>query len=313
MDKAKINEIQNAIQNAIGENGEVKLVTMQKIGGAEEGFNIRFQGDNVGVVLYPKDCQAMLDSGVSPKEIGEYLAAEAEKHRYDYADVMAINKDRFRDGVYIQMVNADVNEELLKNAVHDSIDDMAAVVRCRVSGNVEDGIGSFLVTTDNLGYFQMTQGEVLEQAYKNTAKQNFEIEGLNAMMRTGLHEQGVPEDVLREMIPDNDELAYVLTNQEKMNGANALVCPETLRDVYDKLEEPYYVLPSSTHELMIIPESRGMDVDEMKNMLHDVNVSEVAPKDLLSFKVFRYDGMKLSAAEELKKISEKKDKIKLMM
>lgn len=309
MEKEKIKEIHKELQNAMGENGEAKFTTMQKVGGIEEAFSIRFNGENHGMVVYINDCQKMLDSGNTPKEIGEYWVIEADKHRYDYVNVLPTDKETFMDNVYIQMVNMDVNKELLENTVHDSMDDMAAIVRCKVFDNAE-GEGSFLVTKDKLSYFQMTQGEVLEQAYKNTAKQNFEFVSMNKIMQEMLGPE-IPDEIVRAMI-GVDETMYVLTNQKKMNGANVLVCPEILRDVYDKLGERYYVLPSSTHEVLITPESKVFDVSKMKQMVHDVNVEWVAPKDLLSFNVFHYDGMKLSVAEEILKKPEKKEKIKFI-
>ena len=58
-------------------------------------------------------------------------------------------------------------------------------------------------------------------------------------------------------------------------------------------------------------ESTGLTPDEMKRMVHDVNVSEVRPEELLSFKIFRYDGRKLSVVnEERQEISQAKEKIK---
>ena len=62
---------------------------------------------------------------------------------------------------------------------------------------------------------------------------------------------------------------------------------------------------------MLVKESTGLTPDEMKRMVHDVNVSEVRPEELLSFKIFRYDGRKLSVVnEEIQEISEAKEKIK---
>lgn len=56
-------------------------------------------------------------------------------------------------------------------------------------------------------------------------------------------------------------------------------------------------------------ESTGLTPDEMKRMVHDVNVSEVRPEELLSFKIFRYDGRKLSVVnEERQEISQAKEK-----
>lgn len=44
---------------------------------------------------------------------------------------------------------------------------------------------------------------------------------------------------------------------------------------------------------------------------YDVNVSEVRPEELLSFKVFRYDGRKLTVArDEVLDVLEAKEKVK---
>lgn len=49
----------------------------------------------------------------------------------------------------------------------------------------------------------------------------------------------------------------------------------------------------------------------MKRMVHDVNVSEVRPEELLSFKIFRYDGRKLTVArDEVLDVLEAKEKVK---
>ena len=91
---------------------------------------------------------------------------------------------------------------------------------------------------------------------------------------------------------------YILTNEERLNGANALVCPQVLQDAYETLGEPYYVLPSSTHEVLLVKESEGFSPEELRNMVSEVNISTVSPEDLLSFKIFRYDGRTLSAVKE---------------
>ena len=76
-------------------------------------------------------------------------------------------------------------------------------------------------------------------------------------------------------------------------------------------ESLFYVLPSSTHELILVKESIDMKPEELKQMVHDVNLSEVASEDLLSFQVFHYDGKKLSIAkEDVQKLSDTVEKAK---
>lgn len=58
------------------------------------------------------------------------------------------------------------------------------------------------------------------------------------------------------------------------------------------------MLPSSTHEVLLVKESEGFSPEELRNMVSEVNISTVSPEDLLSFKIFRYDGRTLSAVKE---------------
>ena len=114
---------------------------------------------------------------------------------------------------------------------------------------------------------------------------------------------------MEEMLAQESPL-YVLTNQEKVNGASVMLCPEILQKVSEELGEPYYILPSY-HEVMVVRESEDMDIGRMKEMVKEVNLSTVEPEDLLSYEVFRYDGRKLSVArEDVQKVSETVDKVK---
>lgn len=136
------------------------------------------------------------------------------------------------------------------------------------------------------------------------------MQNLNEIMRELMTSEGLDPEMVKELTHEETPL-YVLTNSERVNGANAIVCPEVLQHVYEELGENYYIMPSSIHEVLLVKESTGLTPDEMKRMVHDVNVSEVRPEELLSFKIFRYDGRKLSVInEERQEISQAKEKIK---
>ena len=123
-------------------------------------------------------------------------------------------------------------------------------------------------------------------------------------MREILLEHGVSREEIDFHRPDMKSPMYVLTNREKINGANAIVCPDVLEKAYKELGEPYYVLPSSTHELILVKESYGMKPEELRQMVQEVNCTAVQARDLLSNKVFHYDGRKLSAVQEKEQVLE---------
>ena len=50
----------------------------------------------------------------------------------------------------------------------------------------------------------------------------------------------------------------------------------------DDLPEEYYLLPSSQHEVIIVPAFEGMDASLFIDMVRYVNATEVDPADVLS-------------------------------
>ena len=299
MEREEMKRIQKEMEKRLGDDWDIQPVTVNKVGGQREGLSCRYQEENMAVTVYPESCKVTLGEKAGEEEIGEYLAGIVEENRRPPIEVSRTAED-FRNGLYIQMINADVNRELLKDAVYYQKEDMAAIARCR-AGQEGGDVYSFLVTKENLSAFQMTEGEVLERAYRNTARQEFSLMSMEDIMREMFSAMAsAPEDVeaLERMIKENPSPLYILTNEERLNGANALVCPQVLQDAYETLGEPYYVLPSSTHEVLLVKESEGFSPEELRNMVSEVNISTVSPEDLLSFKIFRYDGRTLSAVKE---------------
>ena len=47
-------------------------------------------------------------------------------------------------------------------------------------------------------------------------------------------------------------------------------------------------MPSSVHELLVVPVNMGMDVGQLKEMVTSINASEVALEEQLSDNVYRY-------------------------
>ena len=62
-----------------------------------------------------------------------------------------------------------------------------------------------------------------------------------------------------------------------------------MEKVAELLGTNYYVLPSSIHQLLILPDNGSMQLSELEAMVREVNATQVAPEDRLSDKVQYYD------------------------
>lgn len=82
---------------------------------------------------------------------------------------------------------------------------------------------------------------------------------------------------------------YVATNSKKLNGACVMLYDGLLRDFARKVGRSFYIIPSSIHEVVLIPDTLDMDINYMKAMVKKVNGTEVSPDEVLSDNVYRYD------------------------
>lgn len=62
-----------------------------------------------------------------------------------------------------------------------------------------------------------------------------------------------------------------------------------LKKLADKLESDIYILPSSIHEVIILPKSTMFNKEELMAMVRDVNTEGVSKDEVLSYTVYEYD------------------------
>lgn len=82
---------------------------------------------------------------------------------------------------------------------------------------------------------------------------------------------------------------YVLTNAKGFLGAAGLLLDSLLADFSDLIENSFFILPSSIHEVLLVPESNGMDMETLSEMVCAVNKSHVSPQEVLSDHAYHYD------------------------
>ena len=165
------------------------------------------------------------------------------------------------------------NEELLKELPHRELEDLAVVYR----------LDDTLITHDMLRTNGVTFDQLQEDALSNAKLWRPEtLRNLN--------------DVLREMmgpfgsvIPDEPSPMWVATVEGGLNGAAVICYPGFLDQAAETLGGDFYALPSSIHEMLLLPDDGSMELGELEEMVRSVNETEVAPEERLSDTVYHYD------------------------
>lgn len=139
--------------------------------------------------------------------------------------------------------------------------------------------GTVLITNSHLEKWNIKKEFLYSIASRNTEKiMPFEFMAM--------------EDILQELTgeefePSENEM-YVLSNKDRCFGAAVLLYKDALKNVADILQDDYYILPSSVHELIIIPKLKSVGKDELTLMVKDVNATQLEPEEILSDHAYFY-------------------------
>lgn len=89
---------------------------------------------------------------------------------------------------------------------------------------------------------------------------------------------------------ENDSGAFILSSRDIVFGSSVIACKKVRDSLAKRFGENLYVLPSSIHELIIIPEKEGDEVAKtLSDMVKCVNRTVLKEEDFLSDHVFLFD------------------------
>ena len=181
-----------------------------------------------------------------------------------------------------RVINREKNRELLKTVPYRIFLDLAIVTYYYFEDSCL-GTGTILVYSSHCKNWGITEEELFACARENT----LHIQPEEFLSMDGVLEkfQGCGE---AKAETENVLPMYVLTNKTNYFGAASLLFDSVLQDIADKLEDDFWILPSSIHECIIIPAESAMPKEEMQEMVREINRNEVAAEDFLSDEIYRY-------------------------
>lgn len=90
-------------------------------------------------------------------------------------------------------------------------------------------------------------------------------------------------------IEENSSL-LIATNVNGYYGAVAVLEDQVWDAILEKYgNQDYYILPSSIHEVLLVPTSSSIDIEMLRSTVKMVNATEVSEADKLSDDVYLFD------------------------
>lgn len=320
-------EVEGLVQKKLGE-GTVSIQNVTKNNNVRKrAISIVRNRDKVTPNIYLSGYYNEHKNGRTIKSIGEeileiYLAGSttfiSDIDMKDFNDFSKIRKM-----IFYRLVNYDMNKEMLKKMPHIKFLDLAIVFFIMVSCR-EEGQAAACIKNRNLSDWGISITELRNVAFNNTwekyppvikrmedivsemiidsilndtdyeedsddEKNNGEC--VKEETQYGDYTYKEVQDMIREEVEkiklDRNMDMYVMTNSLRTNGAACMTYPGVIREFAEKIEQDVYIIPSSIHEIILIS-GVEWDRDEINEMIHEVNKTQLDPAEILSDHVYIY-------------------------
>ena len=202
--------------------------------------------------------------------------------------------ENLKEKVVYKLIQKGANQELLDDVPYFEFLNLAVVFYLILDEN-EDMQMTALIHNSHMAAWGTTKEELRELAMINTpVLLPPVIRTMRDIMREILKEQF--EDLYLEELFDDfmeEDLGkpplYVLSNRKQMNGSSCILYEGCLEKFASEQNADVVILPSSQHELILIPDKGGLDYEDLQEMVEQINKSEVPVEDVLSDRVYKYD------------------------
>ena len=268
----------------LGQNVDVQIHTALKNNGYERvGLTISEKHINLSPTIYLEEYFKHFEDDDSIDDIADSILHVYHEIRFEHSwQVHTIsNFENMKEKIVYKIIHAPQNEVLLQTLPSIAYLDFAIVFYILFEID-EKGTATIPVTEDLLQVWETTLDEIHELAKQNTPKL---LPAVFKPMRIVIDElMGNPCNNLIQ----SDDIMFVLTNSLRSFGAACILYEPVLEDISKILNDDYYILPSSIHEVIILSAKHASSQKALDEMITEINNTQVAEEEVLSDHAYYY-------------------------
>lgn len=188
-----------------------------------------------------------------------------------------------KDKVIGTVINRHFNEDFLRDVPYvEFLDDYAIIFKVLLDIEVDGTFATVTITDYMAEFLNMTTEELLTLALENTPKLcPVELKNMTEVIADIM---GVAQE---DLFFDEEEVKmYYLSNKQRNLGCFSIFTQECRQRLQELFDGDIYVIPSSIHEFLIVPNDGQRDFEELTEIISMVNENEVSEEQLLGSKPF---------------------------
>ena len=202
-----------------------------------------------------------------------------------------LNYESVKKGIVYKLVNTAKNKELLEDVPHVEFLDLSVVFQYLIQ-NEHFGTASILIHNAHLKLWDVSVEDLYQVADANTQRlQGYALQSMKDAIRDLLEMDAIGEAADIEYMEEHaDNLPmYVLSNKNRVGGASCILYDGLLADFATAIGGSFYVIPSSIHEVLLLPADNKDEQEEIKAMIKEINDTQVRTEEILSDSLYFFD------------------------
>lgn len=275
--------IEENILNDWMDDAVVSIHMIRKNNGIKQtGLCIKREEEAMTPTVYLDDYYEYYLKG---EELDEIIKRIREEYEWAMTRVASyhLHLSHFEDikkRIIYRLVNYEKNQDILMESPCIRLYDLAVTFRW-LAYRDEIGISTALITNQEMELWDVSLHELLLAAQDNTQKMFPPriISMDDFLKKMGRKIEGGSSDITM----------YIMTNEQQINGATVLIYGEPLQLFAKKMKTDFYILPSSIHEMILVPVEFFDEPDDLFEMVREANRTIVSAGDVLSDSVYYYN------------------------
>jgi len=251
----------------------------------------------LGINYYLDDLERQYESGHSIEEISADIVCHSKNDTtYKNSSILTSiiknisSYETVKPYIIVRLLNLKENNKYLSDKIYypyvknEKSYELAICPCIRIPAN-DDSIGTIAVTKQLRSQWNVSDDELLHNAIectKNTYGYRFQniFDVISNLISI--------KDSFSEYMNPPEPSMYVFSNNMSCNGAATMLFTDELKNFSEYLGYNLYIIPSSIHETIIIPDDGTINPSSIQEMIRTVNENEVDPSDILSNQLFYY-------------------------
>jgi len=181
------------------------------------------------------------------------------------------NWEEVKDKIRFKLVHKRNTVPVSTSARARGFSDLIMVPYIRIG--INNNTGSTVVTEAMMNSWGVTKRKIMDTAIGNTSCRVRKLSEVLGEMT------GQPEDFFPSPF-------IVVTTEDQVYGAAAII--KAREELSTMFPDGYYVIPSSVHEVLILPKDIDMSTDEINALIDEVNTTQLNSMDVLSNRVYEF-------------------------